>query len=756
MRRIGVALVCCGVVCIVRAQSAPGSAQEALLEVSVNGEKQTDWSLLEIGADGTLWVRRADLQRWGIQLAEGSPLARLAADAFLRLNQVPGVSATVDRAVARLDVKVQPALLRGHEYTAGAAAPVPTRSPPGAFVNYDVSATRTAGADLLRAATEAGVVAGNWVARSEWSTTAQSGSTRSLRLDSNLTADFPRTRTSLQLGDTFARLGTNADAVRVGGVSWGTDFSVTPTFITVPLPNVSNLTAAPGTVELYVNGAKTQQLNVPGGPFTIAQVPVTTGAGELTVVTHDLLGRTQTLTQSYYISPQMLQAGLSAWDAQLGAKREGYGMQSSDYRGILAAAGERYGVTNQLTAQWRVEGDETGGAVSAQWLVLTPHSALVTVAPSCSAVAGTTGCLLDLAYERDSLAHGYGIDVSAGTPHYTPVAAALRAVPQRFQVFSHAQAILPHAVSVTLGGTWREEVTGAHTVSMNLALGKTLRNKGHLDFGFSRFSGPLSSSYVTLIYTQSLGAERSVSATAYVSDGQAGGAATLQKSLPAGDGYGYTLRAAQDTVTSVDAVAQWNRDAVAVSGLVQRQGDQSALGVEMTGAVLWFDHAVFLARRINESFAVVDAPGLAGIPVYLNGQVVSHLDADGHAVLPDVRPYESNKVALDLARVPLSLNVAQAFFDVVPYRRGGAVVAVPVHLAATVRLRLPDGAWVPAGARVVEAHGSTPVGTDGTAFFEGARGDNTLDVRWSEGHCRTHLKLPTANTNRVDLACAPY
>ncbi len=749
----GCALLLCGVVCAV---PAPAAAQEALLEVSVNGTRQADWSLLEIAADGTVWVRRADLQRWGVQLAEDSPLARLAADAFVRLNQVPGVSATVDRSVSRLDVTVQPALLRSHGYKAGAAAPVPTHSPPGAFVNYDVSATRTAGADLLRAATETGVVAGNWVARSAWSATAQNEGGKNLRLDSNLTADFPRTRTSLQVGDTFARLGTNADAVRVGGVSWGTDFSITPTFITVPLPNVSNLTGAPGTVDLYVNGSKTQQLNVPGGPFTIAQVPVTTGAGELTVVTHDLLGRTQTLTQSYYIAPQMLQAGLSAWDAQVGAKREGYGLRAGDYRGLLAAAGERYGVSDRLTAQWRVEGDETGAAVGAQWLALTPHSALVTVAPSCSDAAGGTGCLLDLAYERDSLSHGYGLDVSAGTPHYTPVAAALRAAPQRFQVFSHAQAALPYAVSVTLGGTWREEITGAHTLSVNFALGKTFVGRGHLDLGVSRFTGPVASSYVTLIYTQSVGQERSVSATASVSDGRAGGAATVQKSLPAGDGFGYTLRAARDTVTGADAIAQWNGDAVAVAALAQSQAGQSAQGIEVSGAALWFDRAVFLARRLDESFAVVDAPGLAGIPVYLNGQPVTHLDADGHAVLPDVRPYETNKVALDLTRVPLSLDVPQALFDVVPYRHGGVVVDVPVQLSATLRLRLPDGGWVPAGARVLQGHGSTPVGTEGTAFVAGTRGDHTLDVQWHDGRCRAHLRLPVVEADRVELACVTY
>jgi len=470
------------------------------------------------------------------------------------------------------------------------------------------------------------MVRGGWVARSSWFGTSEAGQATNLRLDSNVTADFPATRTSLQWGDTFARLGTNAEAVRIAGVSWGTDFSVTPTFITVPLPTINTVAATPGSVDVYVNGAKTQQLTVPGGPFSISGVPATTGAGELTVVTHDLLGHTQTFTQSYYISPQMLQAGLTAWDLQLGSKRLQYGIDSNQYSGWLAAGGERYGITDRLTYQWRVEADETGAAAGAQWLVMTPGDALLSLSPSCSGVSGEFGCLLAAGYERDLYRLGYGLEASYSTADYLPVAATERSPALRWQVFSHVQASAAHGLSFMLGGTWSQQTSGPHRFNLNLTAGKTLIGGGHLDFVLGRTGGYSSSSYVTLIYTHSIDKDRTVSATAYAADGQAGAAATLQRNLPAGNGFGYLLRAGRDSSTSADAGAQWNGDSVAIAGIAQRQGDRDALSAEISGSALWLADDLLLARHVNHGFAVVHAEGLPGQPIYLNDQQVTRTD----------------------------------------------------------------------------------------------------------------------------------
>jgi outer membrane usher protein len=732
-------------------------AQEALLEVSVNGETQTAWSLV-MTVDGAPWVRRADLRSWGVQLAADNPTARLPDDALLPLNGVPGVHATIDLADSHLAVDVQPALLTAHHFRTAAEAARPMPSPWAAFVNYDVGAGRTGDANDFRALTEVGIVSGNWVARSSWFASAQPGQAVVPRLDSNLTLDFPETRTSVQLGDTFAILGANAEVVRVAGFSWATDFSLTPTFITVPLPTVSSLTASASTVDLYVNGSKTQQLSVPGGPYSISGVPVTTGAGELTVVTHDLLGRTESFTQSYYIAPQMLAAGLSAWDIQVGAKRKNYGVSGDQYSGWLADVGQRVGVSDHLTALWRVEADETGAGASVQWLFLAARNYLFTLSPSCALTSAEAGCLLAAGIEHDATQIAYGIDAQYATTQYQPVAAADRGVSPRWQLFSHAQAAAAYGYSFAVGATWREDLFGAHSLNVNFSAGKSWFGGGHVDFVLGRTLGPTASSYFTLVYTRSLDLERTVSAQTYANNGQMGGGASLQRNLPLGTGYGYLLQASQDSNAGINAAAEWNGESAALAGLAQREGERSSVAAEVSGALLWVADDWLAARHVNRSFAVLHAGDLSGLPVYLNEQQVATTDARGLAVLPDLRPYEVNHVALDATTLPLSLDVSQLRFDVTPYRRGGAFIEVPVRLAASVRLLLPDGRWVPAGARIQLRAGSIPVGNGGEAYVQGIAGENPLSVEWEGGRCLAKLHLPvlidaTAVDDVVTLAC---
>jgi outer membrane usher protein len=737
---------------IATAAPDPDPEREALLEVTVNGDKQSTWTLIQLTPEGVPWVHKSDLVAWGVQFGEDSSMTLLADDAFIALDAVPGVSATVDRAGSRLDVVVQPALLHGHEFRTTRPEPKAVSSPPAAFVNYDLDVFGGAGTPVLRAATELGVVYGNWVARSTWLGVSQAGQTSKLRIDSNVTADYPATRTSLQWGDTFARLGNNLEAVRIGGISFGTDFSVTPTFVTVPLPTISNLVANQGSVDLYVNGNKTQQLNVPGGPFSVAQVPVTTGAGELTVVTHDLLGRTQTYTQSYYISPQMLAAGLSAWDMQFGSKRLAYGVSSDQYTGWLASGGERYGLNGSTTAQWRVEADETGEAVSAQLLALAAHNSLFTLSGYCSAIHADIGCLAEAAIEHDRPAFGYGLDITVATTRYQPVAAAQRALPIRWQVFPHVQADVGAGFSLLAAAAWREEHAGDHTVSLNLAAGKTIRGAGHIDLLVSRLQGSLHSTLVNLIYTQGIGRDMSASASTYSNDGQVGNALSIARNLPAGEGYGYSLRAARDQVTSLQAGGQWNGDAMTAAAAVQRDGTHNAYSADISGAVVWFSGGVLPARHLNQGFAIVDAPGLANQPVFLNQQPVTRTNSAGLAVLADVRPFQINKIALDPQSLPLTLDVERTYFDVVPYRRGGAIVDVQTRLGASIRLMQQDGQPVPIGARVFQQGHSAPVGMDGMAYVDGTSGDNALRVEWGQGSCATHLKLP-ATQDTVVLTC---
>ena len=89
------------------------------------------------------------------------------------------------------------------------------------------------------------------------------------------------------------------------------NFATDPNFVTFPLPTIGGLAEWNSVAEVFLNNTLRVSEEVPAGPFEIDNLPVVSGAGEVQLRVTDLLGREQFLTQSYYVSPRLLKAGLS-------------------------------------------------------------------------------------------------------------------------------------------------------------------------------------------------------------------------------------------------------------------------------------------------------------------------------------------------------------------------------------------------------------------------------------------------------------
>jgi outer membrane usher protein len=150
-----------------------------------------------------------------------------------------------------------------------------------------------------------------------------------LRLETTFTRDFPEQNRTLRLGDTSTRAAMWGRDVYFGGFRLGTNFTLTPGFVSQPLPALTGLSAAPSTVELYVNDVLRQVSNVPTGPFAIDNLPVLTGNGEARLVVRDLLGRETVIVQSFFSSSQLLAQGLDDWSVEGGRVRRDHGGDSN-------------------------------------------------------------------------------------------------------------------------------------------------------------------------------------------------------------------------------------------------------------------------------------------------------------------------------------------------------------------------------------------------------------------------------------------
>ena len=133
---------------------------------------------------------------------------------------------------------------------------------------------------------------------------------------------------------------------------------------------------------------------------------------------------------------------------------------------------------------------------------------------------------------------------------------------------------------------------------------------------------------------------------------------------------------------------------------------------------------------------VADYPDVG---VLQDNQPVGRTNAEGYAVLPQLRAYDVNRVSIEEHDLPLDAQVDKLKMEAVPYYRSGLLLDFPVRRShgATLRIRLDDGAPIPSGA-IVQVTGRDedfPVGLGGEAYVTGLEDHNHLRATWKGKSC---------------------
>jgi outer membrane usher protein len=227
--------------------------------------------------------------------------------------------------------------------------------------------------------------------------------------------------------------------------------------------------------------------------------------------------------------------------------------------------------------------------------------------------------------------------------------------------------------------------------------------------------------------------------------------ATYVRSPPLGPGQGYRLGAS----SAGNYDAQW-RDQLPVGDLeLQAARNQGVAGTSLywSGAATFLGGGLRAARQVNDSFALVDVAGLAGVPVYVDNQLVAHTDANGRALVRELRPYEANRIGVDPGELPLDTAIAARTLVLVPAYRSGVIARFPVERVAggTFRLLTVDGVPVPSGAEVHFAGAVFPVALDGMTYVTGFDHGMSGEARWGEARCVFRLESPPPHEPLPDM-----
>jgi outer membrane usher protein len=748
-------------------QAGTGVATARLLplEVTVNGAKSGTWLLVE--NLGALYAPRDAFDDWRLRVDPAAQALTFRGTEYLPLAAIPGYGAKVNFGNQSVDLTFSPQAFAATRLTAELnKKPVLSPVMPSFFANYDlnystVAARGAATVNDLGMLSELGfsnawgVLTSSYAGRNLTHEETASAPRGWVRLETTFTKDLPAHNETMRLGDTSTRAGMWGRSVYFGGAQWGSNFGLTPGFISQPLPVLSGVSAAPSTVELYVNDVLRQVSKVPTGPFAIDNFPALTGGGDARLVVRDLLGRETVISQPFFTSSQLLAKGLNDWSVEAGRLRLDLGTASAHYGQGFGSGIWRHGYSNALTLEGRLEATRQSQNLGLGLVTGLPWQVLGKAALVASRhQALGTGHQWLLGLERQILRTGAYLQTQGASINFRQLGQDVLALPTKLQVAGNLSYSTEKLGTFGLGfaSVSRYDSDRVFTISANYSM--RISERASLTVTASRAVAGGSGSSIGVNLVVPLEKSRVVTASATTRDGQQDFYVTASQSPVLDSGLGWrTLAGQQQGQAHAEGGLYYTGRYGGLTADISASANQTALRVGATGGTVLADGHLFATRRLDDSFAIAEVAGHANVGIGLGSNVLTHTDSAGIALIPRMSAYQNNSIRLDPKELPISAEIDSIEQTVVPAWRSGVKVIFPVRSgrAALIKISFDDGAPAPAGA-VIKIDGDKEefyVARRGEAFVTGLQPVNRLRLTWHDKHCQFEVKLPGESPNEI-------
>ena len=675
-----------------------------------------------------LYAPRALLQELGLPLPPGS-------GEWVDLHGVAGLAVTVDESRQQISLHLaaglRPLTLLYFPEQAAAAA---QKLAPGLSLGYALSAQR-GGADTVTAARFTPRLFGPFGVLTHDMRYNSEDDPRWRRIDSYWQQDFPAQARQLRIGDAIAPGLNWSRAWRYGGVHFGSDYSLRPDLITYPLPGFRGEAAVPSVLDIVVNGLRTQQGEVPDGPFAIPRLPLISGGGEALVVMTDALGREQVTRMPFYVSTSLLRAGLSDFSVDAGKLRRGFGDR---YTRAFASFSGRHGLGDSVTLEAQAQAGDALRSAGLGLVARVGQAGAVQLALSRSQGGACAGSQLYLASEwQRGWFSARSVQQWKRDDFCDLAALEGSALPRRQSQFSLGLATAIGQFNLSRIARSDDDGTALRLESLNWS--QRLFERAWLSLGVQRLreSGKdddVSVQLGLLLPLDDAGTSFSFNAIGGARDRRI---ASLQRPAPAGLGWGYRLESALER-SDLRAAAEWRTRLSDLSLEFDHSSGGSAVRAGAEGALVWLDGQVFATRRLGDAFAVVDTGGVAGLPIHRENQWQGRSDAQGRFLVTELRPYEANRIGYEPRELPADVQGDSTLRLLYPYRGGGIRAGFGLQRtgAQALQLRLADGSLAPVGTQVlVDGHALQSVGYDGLVQLPPPAAAQHWQLRGSFGAC---------------------
>ncbi|HEY8357111.1 MAG TPA: fimbria/pilus outer membrane usher protein [Ramlibacter sp.] len=727
------------------------------LDVTVNKTPGGIWPI--VSRDGVLHAPVEAFGTWRIEVPADTPTVDYRGLRYYALPAIPGLDSRIDPEKGALELSVAAGSFAGTRLTRELAQQLP-RTPivPALFLNYDINYEQAFGQGASRSmgllgeagwSTRWGVWTQTFVGRDLGAATGRALT----RLETTMRRDFPDQGYTLVAGDSATRTGLLGRSAYFGGIQFGTNFELAPHVNRQPIPLVAGETSAPSVVQLYVNDVLRQTSNVPAGPFTLDNLPVLSGNGQVTVRVRDILGRETLITQPFFVSADLLAPGLNDWTVEAGRLRRNLGADSSSYGTGFGTGMWRRGLSSTTTVEGRAEispaRNVLGAAVvrsfGADWMV----RAGAMVARDRFLGAGHRWVL---GVDRPGYDLTFGATLEGSSRSFRSLGETRSQVPMQYQFAAQASYGLRWGLlGAALAVQQPYDLERVTTVSLNYSA--TLRSNWQVNVYFSRAFAAVGGTTLGAVLSVPLD-RQTISSTSVQMQRNGVDVYTSVARTPEGStGLAWRALVGRQDETRAEAGAYYLGRHGQLNADVSTRAGQSNLRLSTSGALLRADGRHFAIPRFDTSAALVEVPGFGGVAVGASGRLDGQTDAAGFALIPRLSPYQSNRIQLDPSALPISAEIDSIEAEAVPPWRSVARLVFPVRSgrAALVRIELEDGEPAPAGAvlRIEGEEREFYVARRGEAYVTGLQDNTGLSLAWGGASCRMRVTLPAGSNDEI-------
>lgn len=780
-------------------QGNPVLPGEYRADIAVNGKLMTRQDIRinaeDDGSHPTVCFSRGLLELIGVDFrrlsAEAMASVESGASCLDIVQLIEGASATFSPSNQQLDISIAQVALRRD--ARGYVSPeLWDRGVTAGTLSYNFNAnhnkTDSGNYDSAYLGLNAGLNIGDWRLRHNGSASWDKSNGQNYQvLNTYAQRDVTSLKSQLTVGEANTS-GEIFDTLAYRGVQLGTDDRMLPESQRGYAPVIRGIARTSARVAVRQAGNLLYETTVAPGAFVIDDLYSTGYGGDLDVTVYEADGSEQSFIVPFASTAQLLRPGTSRFSVTAGETRNNY----IDSQAKLFQGTYQRGLNNIFTGYGGSQLSDDYRAALGGLAFSTPVGAMavdVTHAQTDLKSGTASGQSARLSYSKNILSTGSNFAVAAtrfSTENYLDFSNAVQLLDAERNGLDTSLYGRPRSrLSLTANqsmGDWGQVAFNGFTQNYWNLPGRDVQyqfsyNKQHgsVSYGVSanRARMGMGEMDTSLLFTVSMPLEfgstlnRPQLSARVMRDthGTYSEQATLSGTAGEDRQYNYGVTAGHDGATRTNSTSvngQYIGPKAIVGATVSRGQGYDSLSLNASGSVVAHPNGVTLTPYRGETMAVITAEGAEGAKVV--GFPGLRLDKRGNAVVPYLRPYELNEVAIDPLGTDMNVELSETSQQVAP--RAGAVVALKYGTqngqALLLNVTLADGSSLPFGASVVDDRGVSVgvVGQGGQLYARVKDNARRLLISWgTQAGQQCALPLPSVKSagkqlQQVDAVCA--